>query len=93
MDGNFYNFKAIGMSIYIKENIYLYQRKNVPLYSVCGDTESDRVGVNKCTLYRSVFIGIMLGLEIQHPVEGSNPQLVVSVACVTWLIFISRKPR
>lgn len=63
MDGNFYNVKAIRMSIYIKENIYLHQTKKVPLYSVCGDTESDRVGVNKCTLFRSVFIAVILGLE------------------------------
>lgn len=62
MDGNFCNFKAIRMSIYMKENIYLHQRKNVPLYSVFGDTESDRLGVNKCTLI-GVFTGVILGLE------------------------------
>lgn len=56
MEGNFCNFKAIKMSVYSKE-------KNVPLYSVCGDTGSDRVGVNKCTLYRIMFIGVILGLE------------------------------
>lgn len=51
-------------------------------------------------LYRSVFIEVILGLETasfwvwkQHPFEGSNPQLVVSAASVTCLIFRSRKPR